>query len=176
MLQLFPGRFPAGQSSTSWLRRPAAWSHDGRHPEGLRLQAGLSLIKNVFLCRQFAKSRRGRDLKLFTAIINGTARFFAFSLIIDGITNKVFQFIMPLKPIYNRNFGFIEQKIYFEHYRQFQARNTLLIDIIFAMKKISVDLFRAAPYMLMLVLHKDVLFHSGLYKRWWVCHGLLLPP
>jgi hypothetical protein len=28
------------------------------------------------------------------------------------------------------------------------------------MKKVSVDLFRAAPYMLMLVLHKDVLFHS----------------
>jgi hypothetical protein len=27
------------------------------------------------------------------------------------------------------------------------------------MKKVSVDLFRAAPYMLTLVLHKDALFH-----------------
>jgi hypothetical protein len=27
------------------------------------------------------------------------------------------------------------------------------------MKKVSVDLFRAAPYMLMLGLHKDALFH-----------------
>ncbi len=42
---------------------------------------------------------------------------------------------------------------------EFQARKTLLIDIIFAMKKISVDLFRAAPYILMLELQKDVLFH-----------------
>jgi hypothetical protein len=33
---------------------------------------------------------------------------------------------------------------------EFQARKTVLIDIIFAMKKISVGLFRAAPYMLML--------------------------
>ncbi len=65
---------------------------------------------------------------------------------------------MPLESIYNRNFGFIEQKMNFEHYREFQARKTQLIDIIFVVKKISVDLFRAASYMLMLVLHKDALF------------------
>jgi hypothetical protein len=86
-------------------------------------------------------------------------RIFAFSLIIEGATEKVLQFIMRLKSIYNKNFGFVEQKMYFEHYREFQARKSLLFDIIFAMKKISVDLFRAASYMLMLVLHKDVLFH-----------------
>jgi hypothetical protein len=50
----------------------------------------------------------------------------------------------------------------FEHYREFQVRKTLLIDIIFAMKKISVDLFRAAQNMLMLVLHKDALLHCTL--------------
>ena len=66
---------------------------------------------------------------------------------------------MPLKLIYNRNFGFIEQKMYFEQYRELQVRKTLLIDIIFDMKKVLVDLFRAAPYMFMLVLHKDALFH-----------------
>jgi hypothetical protein len=51
---------------------------------------------------------------------------------------------MPLKSFYNRNFGFIEQKMNFECYREFQARKTQLIDIIFAMKKI---------------LHNDALFH-----------------
>ncbi len=40
-------------------------------------------------------------------------RIFAFSLIIEGTTEKVLQFIMPLKSIYNRNFGFIEQIMYF---------------------------------------------------------------
>jgi hypothetical protein len=50
----------------------------------------------------------------------------------------------------------------FEHYREFQARKTQLIDIIFATKK-SVDLFRAAPYMLLVVLHKDALFHCLAY-------------
>ncbi len=52
----------------------------------------------------------------------------------------------------------LNKKCIFEHYREFQERKTLLIDIIFA-TKISLDLFRAAPYMLMLVLHKDVPFH-----------------
>jgi hypothetical protein len=53
----------------------------------------------------------------------------------------------------------LNKKCIFKHYREFQARKTLLIDIIFTMKKISVDLFGVAPYMLMLVLHKDALFH-----------------
>jgi len=38
---------------------------------------------------------------------------FAFLSIIEGTTEKVLQFIIPLKSIYNRNFDFIEQKIYF---------------------------------------------------------------
>ncbi len=44
---------------------------------------------------------------------NGTARFFAFSLIIEGTTEKVLKFIMTLKLFYNRNFGFVLQKMYF---------------------------------------------------------------
>ncbi len=44
---------------------------------------------------------------------NGTARFFAFSIIIEGSTEKVVQFIMPLKSMNNKNLGFIEQKTYF---------------------------------------------------------------
>ncbi len=39
--------------------------------------------------------------------------FFAFLSIIEGTTEEVLQFIIPLKSIYNRNFGFIEQKMYF---------------------------------------------------------------
>ena len=51
--------------------------------------------------------------------------FFAFSLIIEGTTEKVRKLIMPLKSIYSQNLGFIEQKCIFEHYREFQARKTL---------------------------------------------------
>jgi hypothetical protein len=39
---------------------------------------------------------------------------FAFSLVIEGTTDKVLQFIMPLQPIYNKNLGFIEQKYIIE--------------------------------------------------------------
>jgi hypothetical protein len=40
-------------------------------------------------------------------------RVFAFPLIIDGTTEKVLQFIMPVKSICNKNLGFVEQKMYF---------------------------------------------------------------
>ncbi len=86
--------------------------------------------------------------------------FFTFSLIIEGTREKVLQFIMPLKSIYNRNFSFIEQKnVFLNTTESFKQEKLLLIDIILAMKKISVALFRAAPYMLMLAPHKDALFH-----------------
>ncbi len=39
--------------------------------------------------------------------------FFSFSLIIEGTTEKGLQFITPLKSIYNKNLGLIEQKMYF---------------------------------------------------------------
>ena len=39
--------------------------------------------------------------------------FFAFSIIIEGTTEKVLQFIMPLKSLYKQNLGLIEQKMYF---------------------------------------------------------------
>ncbi len=38
---------------------------------------------------------------------------YAFSVLIEGTTEKTFKFIMLLKSIYNINFGFIEQKMYF---------------------------------------------------------------
>jgi len=65
----------------------------------------------------------------------------------------VLQFIMPLKSIYNTKNVFLNTT---ESFKQ-------EIDIVFAMKKISVDLLRAAPYMLMLELHKDALFHCSAF-------------
>jgi hypothetical protein len=52
------------------------------------------------------------NYKLFTAIMEQHI-FFAFSLIIEGTTEKVLQLIMPLKSIYKQNLGFIEQKMFF---------------------------------------------------------------
>ncbi len=59
----------------------------------------------------------------------------AFSLIIEVTTEKVLQFIMPLKSIYSRNFGFIEQKMYFLNTTESFKQESFEIDIIFAMKK-----------------------------------------
>jgi hypothetical protein len=69
---------------------------------------------------------------------------FAFSLIIEGTTEKVLQFVKPHMSIFTETLVSLNKKCIFEHYREFQARKALLIDIIFAMKKKSVDLFRAA--------------------------------
>jgi hypothetical protein len=60
--------------------------------------------------------------------------FFVFLLIIENTTEKVLQFIMSLKSIYNQNNGFIEQKCIFEHFREVQTIKNLLIDIIFVTK------------------------------------------
>jgi hypothetical protein len=46
---------------------------------------------------------------------NRTAHFFAFPLIIEGTTEKVLQFLMPLVSMYNKNIGFNKQKCIFEH-------------------------------------------------------------
>jgi hypothetical protein len=70
--------------------------------------------------------------------VNGIARFFAFSLIIEGTTEKVLQFIMPLKSIYNKNLGFVEQKYIFEHNKEVQTIKNVLIDIIFVINFILV--------------------------------------
>jgi len=40
-------------------------------------------------------------------------RIFAFSLISQSTTEKALQLIMPLQSIYNRKFGFVEQKMNF---------------------------------------------------------------
>jgi hypothetical protein len=52
---------------------------------------------------------------------------------------------MPLKSIYNKNLGSIEQKCIFEHYKEVQTRKTLLIDIIFVMIKLLMTFSEQAP-------------------------------
>ncbi len=63
---------------------------------------------------------------------------------------------MPFKSIYNKNLGFID---IFEHNREVQTIKNILIYIIFVMNFFSGDLFRGAPYSLMLLIDKDVLLH-----------------
>ncbi len=38
---------------------------------------------------------------------------FCIFMIVEGSTDKVLQFIMPLKSIYSKNLGFVEQKMVF---------------------------------------------------------------
>jgi hypothetical protein len=77
---------------------------------------------------------------------NGTARFYVFSFVVEGTTEKALQF----KSIYNKNLCVVEQKMYFStlHRGSINIKSINLIDIIFVKKFFSGDLFRAAPYSL----------------------------
>jgi len=64
------------------------------------------------------------------------------------------------RSIYNKKPWFHWAKnVFLNTTEKFKHEKCLLIDIIFAMRFCSNHLFRAAPYRLMLVLHKDVLFN-----------------
>jgi hypothetical protein len=52
------------------------------------------------------------------------SRLLAFSLIIEGTTEKVLQFIVVLKSIYNKNLGFIE--VFLNTIERFKTRKTLI--------------------------------------------------
>jgi hypothetical protein len=49
-----------------------------------------------------------------------------FSSIIEGAAEKILQFIMPLKSVYNGNFGSIEQKCIFEYWKRVKSRKKSL--------------------------------------------------
>ncbi len=98
-------------------------------------------------------------------IMQWNSTFLQFSLITEGTTEKVLQFKMPLKLIYNKILALLNRKCIFEHRREVQTIKNQLIDIIFWWKYFSVHLFRAALYRLMFVLNKDALFHWVIY-----CH------
>ncbi len=54
---------------------------------------------------------------------DGTARFFTILMIIEGATEKVLQFILPLKSIYIKNYGFNEQNVILYTYERFKQEN-----------------------------------------------------
>ncbi len=88
--------------------------------------------------------------------------FFAFWLIIEGDTEKVLQVIIQLKSIYNKNLCFVEQKMYFWTLQRVFFKQEKCFKLHYFCHNIfSNDLFRAACYRFMPVLHKDALFH------WW---------
>ncbi len=51
----------------------------------------------------------------------------------EGTTEKVLQYIMSLKSIYNKNLGLLNKKCIFECYREVLTIKNLLIDRIFVM-------------------------------------------
>ena len=66
----------------------------------LRQNKSVVYIAEVF-CGESCKSDRGSNM-----LLNGTAHFFAFLLIIEGATEKVLQFIMQVKSICNKKTWF----------------------------------------------------------------------
>jgi hypothetical protein len=50
------------------------------------------------------------------------SKFFYNFFIIEGATEKVLQFMLQLKSIYIRNFGFVKLKCIFEHCRKVKMR------------------------------------------------------
>jgi hypothetical protein len=122
------------------------------------------------LCKQWCQAFFSTEL-LPTANVsirgaekNGTAHFLnTFLLIIEGTTEKVLQFIMPMKAVDSRKISFIRQKCVFEHCWECETKKRLLNDIILVIKHYCSNLFRAAPYMILVALHKDVRFH---YLKW----------
>ncbi len=82
-----------------------------------------------------------------------------FSLIIEGATGKVLQFIMHLKLINNKNILLIEQKCIFEPQKGQNKKKIIKITLFLSQNIFAVYLFRVAPYILIFVLHKGALFH-----------------
>jgi len=67
--------------------------------------------------------------------------FFAFSLIIEGTTEKMLQFSMLIMSILNQNLGFDEKVCNFEHYTEVRTIKNQLIDIDFGHENIFLTTF-----------------------------------
>jgi len=52
---------------------------------------------------------------------------FTLSLFVEGATEKVLQFIMPHKLIFNKKFGFIKQNVFLNTTEKVQSNNILLV-------------------------------------------------
>jgi hypothetical protein len=112
----------------------------------------LEQMLEQMLLEQMVDDNKNNQEHIWSTLLflsNGTAHFFAFSIIIEGTTEKVLQFIMPFKSRYNHNIGFIEQKMYFWMLQRDSNKKTSINWHYFCHEKISEDLFRAALYKLM---------------------------
>jgi hypothetical protein len=70
---------------------------------------------------------------------------FAFWLVIEGTTETVLQLLMQLKSIYNKNLGFVGQKLYFWTLQRGSNKKKLLIDILFCRDMFSPMTFSELP-------------------------------
>jgi len=70
---------------------------------------------------------------------------FTFSLIMEGTTEKVLQFKMPVKSINNKNFGFVEQKMLFWTLQRFKQLKIYVLTLFLSWKYFSDDLLRGYP-------------------------------
>ncbi len=86
-------------------------------------------------------------------------RIFSLSFIIEGTTEKLLQFKMPMEAICYKNFCFKDQNVIFNTIEKVKTMNNLYNYNIF-LNCGSVYLFSAAPYKFICTYHEDVLFHS----------------
>jgi hypothetical protein len=57
------------------------------------------------------------------------------SLITDGATEKVLQFMIPLKSVYNKNFGFIQKNYLLKNYRKVKTIKMSIMALFLKLKK-----------------------------------------
>jgi len=75
-------------------------------------------FKHIFSAMLSWMEQRGQKFWSHPSLLSLAARqwnstFFDFSLIIEGATENVLQFMMPLRSMHNPNIGFIKQILYF---------------------------------------------------------------
>ncbi len=85
--------------------------------------------------------------------------FFAFSIIIEGTTEKAWQFTMPLNSYTTKIMVSVNKKVFLNTTERFKQENMYQLIFIFVTETNSDNFSRAALYRLMLVLHKDAIFH-----------------
>ncbi len=92
---------------------------------------GVNLRKKVLWDRLLGPKLQ--NLLRLCIYYNGTARFFTFSLIIEGTTEKVPQLKMPVKSINKKTLGSLNKKCYIEHYKEVQTVKiySYLYDLLF---------------------------------------------
>jgi hypothetical protein len=82
---------------------------------------------------------------------------FRLLLVVDGATEKVSQFVRPIKSVYDKKCGFNEQKCIFENCRKVKTKNFIITLLKFFLI-CSLNLFSGTIYSLVHILHRDVLF------------------